>query len=100
MVTRGKRQLQWYTSFAPFASLAPSGQTSLNLYSTQVITASQIKGFTITRTLVDLRLKADSVVQQVTLAWGLVLINADAASAAVFPDPVDNSDRPGWLARG
>ena len=99
MVTRNKRGLQWFTSVLSMGALSDSGQTNLPLYTVANVSAQFIKGSTVTRTLVDIRIAANSVAQRVILFCGLVVINADAASAGVFPDPGDSSDRAGWLGR-
>ena len=95
-----RRQLQWYSKTTGFDALADGGQTNLPLYTTVDVTAIAIKGSTVTRTIMDLRVQAAAVAQRLFFFWGLVVINGDAASAGVFPDPEDMSDRPGWLARG
>jgi len=102
MTTRNARRgMQWYTHVAPgFATLAAGAQTNLPLYTTADVTAVAIKGSTVTRTILDIRVGGDSVAQRVFFDWGLVVINGDAAAAGVFPDPQDLSDRPGWLGRG
>ena len=101
MPDRNRRGLQWYTSQnTAFSTLSAAGQSNLPLYTTADVTATAMKGSTVTRTLVDITIAANAVAQRVALAWGLAVINGDAANAGVFPDPEDLSDRPGWLARG
>ncbi len=100
MVTRNERTLQWFTSEQNFTDLLTTAQLNLPLYDTTRVNAQFIKNATVTRMLVDLRCRANGVAQTVFFHWGIVVVNADAVVAAVFPDPQDLSDRAGWLARG
>ena len=103
MTTKVRRPTEWYTTentAGGFEVLNAGGQTNLPLFTSAQITASAIKGSTVTRLLMQLLFRADSVAQTNILHWGIVVINGDAASAGVFPDPQDLSDRAGWMARG
>ena len=53
-----------------------------------------------TRTIVDLTCRANSVSQVVEMFYGIVVVNADARAAGSFPEADDMSDRPDWLVRG
>ena len=94
------RTTEWYSKDIGIATLATGLLATLELYSIADVTATEIKGSTITRTLLQIRMNSNSISQNNELFWGLVQVNADAAAAAAFPDPEDLSDRPGWLARG
>ena len=100
MVNRNKRVLEWYTKERGAVAILSGGQTNLPLFTTADVTATSVKGTTVTRTLLYVRMSSASVAQLNVFYWGLVLLNADAAGSGVFPDPADVSDRPGWLARG
>ena len=60
----------------------------------------EVKGATVTRMLLDIRLEASSLAQQVQCHWGIVIVNADARAAGAFPDADDLGDRADWLVRG
>ena len=100
MVTRNNRVFQWYSKELRAQTLAAGAATNLPLFSVADVTATAIKGATVTRTLMYLRLSGASIAETNLLYWGLVLVNADAAVAGAFPDPQDLSDRPGWIGRG
>ena len=94
------RTLQWFTAFRAWTSVAALATTNLSLYSSATLLSAPVKGVTVTRTILDLRMRNDSVAQDTELAWGITTVNGDAVSAAAFPDPDDQSDRVSWLIRG
>ena len=94
------RRMQWFTSEQVFASLPFGVSGNLLLYNILSQDASPVKGATVTRMLVDLRIQAAGTASRVDMPWGIVLVNADARAAGAFPDPEDLADRAGWLARG
>ena len=94
-----KRSFEWFTTDTGFQSLASAAQTNLTLYSATLVGARFIKGATVTRMLLDLRLRSDSVAQLVEAYFGILPVNADARAAGAFPDVDDASDRAGWLYR-
>ncbi len=61
---------------------------------------SAVKGYTVTRMILDLRLKADSVAQESSLFWGIAVVNSDARASGVLPDADVMNERAGWLVRG
>jgi len=97
MVTR--RPMQWYTVHRDFATLAALATTNTTLYSASVLGARNVIGATITRMIIDIGMRNDSLAQLNTLHWGIVIMNADARAAGAFPDPADETDRPDWLVR-
>ena len=101
MVTRNRRPFEWYSSRqGAFVTLASGAQTNLLLYNAISLGVRNIKGATITRIIGQLKLRADSLAQNVDLHYGIVVVNADARAAGAFPDPDDLSDRPDWMVRG
>jgi len=100
MVNRSRRVKEWFSTQQAFQDLADGGQTNLTLFSAALVGPRFIKGATVTRMLIDIALRADSVAQTARLFWGIVPMNADARAAGAFPDADDMSDRPGWMIRG
>ncbi len=92
--------MEWFTSSVSFANLNSGAQTNLTLYNATVVGARFVKGATVTRMLVDIIVRSDSVAQDNRLFWGITIVNADARAAGAFPEAADFSDRPGWLGRG
>ena len=97
---RPTRPMEWFTNERAFAAIASAGQDNHTLFNASSVGARFVKGTTITRMIIDVRLKPDTVAQQVNLSWGVVVMNADARAAGAFPDVDDISERPGWLVRG
>jgi len=95
-----RRQTQWFGSRAAWSSLIASAQSNLLLYNTTSLASAPTKGTTVTRMIVTVRSRPDTIAQDVNLAWGIVVVNADARAAGAFPDPEDLGDRAGWLVRG
>ena len=100
MVNRNRRETEWYSLDRTFATLGSGVQSNELLFGTASVASQQIKGTTITRMLIDMYLKADSVAQLVNLYWGIVVLNRDAVVAGAFPEADDVSDRAGWMVRG
>jgi len=100
MVMRSRRPTQWYSAHIDRNALASGAITSHELFGTATVTATAVKGSTVTRFLIDLTVHPQSLTVVVNLFWGLVLLNADAVAAGGLPDPVDTSDRPDYLVRG
>ena len=94
------RPVEWFTVETDFLSLATGAQTNKLLYNAASSSSAAVKGATVTRMIVDVRLRATSLAQLNKAFWGIVVINADARAANAFPDPAEMADRPGWLARG
>ena len=100
MTTRASRPMQWYTGQQGFQTIADGAADNFTLYNAVSHGPRNIKGATITRMIIDLTIRADSVAQIVTGMWGILVMNADARAAGVFPDPADVTDRAGWMIRG
>ncbi len=100
MPDRDKRQFEWFTTRNNGQTLASDAQGGFGLYNAGAVGARFIKGATVTRMLIDLRLRAESVAQLVEVAYGIVVMNSDAVAAGGFPDADDLSDRADWLVRG
>ncbi len=98
--TPNRRPTEWFTTSRLFTLLADGAQTNETLLSAAGIGARFIKGTTITRMIIDLRLKPATIAQQTSLFWGIVVMNSDARAAGAFPDTDDVSDRPDWMIRG
>jgi len=94
------RPMQWFDTETPFGGLAGNAQANLLLYNVTFQASASVKGATITRMIIDLRLQAGSVAQLTEVYWGIILVNADARAAGAFPDADDMSETAGWLARG
>ena len=99
MVSR-RRNLVWNGATTDFGDLAVGSQTNLLLFNDTTFGGLHVKGTTLTRTLIDLRLRADAVAQDVQLTWGITTVNSDARAAGAFPDPNDHGDRASWVVRG
>ena len=93
------RPLQWFSSEIYLASLADATQSNLLLYSASYQAAALVKGATVTRTIVDMHMRANAVAQPIRLTYGITLVNADARAAGAFPDPEDMAETAGWLYR-
>lgn len=103
MTTRNtrRRETEWFAlDRVPFQSLTGNSQTNETLFNATAVGARFVKGTTMTRMLIDIAIKPNSISQQVALAWGIVTMNADARAAGAFPDAEDVSDRAGWMMRG
>jgi hypothetical protein len=100
MLARNRRGFEWFSSDIDFADLAGDGQTNLLLYNAIGQGARFVKGATVTRMIIDLRMRANAVAQTVILFWGIVVVNADARAAGAFPEADDLTDRADWLIRG
>ncbi len=100
MARGDRRPFEWYSAFIDFADLAAGSQTNMLMYNAVTHGTRNIKGATITRMLMELVVRSNSVAQDNILFWGIVIVNSDARAAAAFPEPRDVSDRPDWLARG
>ncbi len=92
--------MQWFSTETPFGGLAGAAFGNLLLYNVTFQASAAVKGATVTRTIVDLRLQAGSVAQLTEVYWGIIVINADARAASAFPDPEDMSETAGWMVRG
>ena len=97
---RDSRPMEWYTKNFDFSSLASAAQNTGRLYSAQDEGLRNIKGATITRIIVDVGLRAESVAQLVRMFWGILIVSAEARIGLTLPDADDMSDRHDWLVRG
>ena len=94
------REKQWFSSNTNFVGLATNTQTEIQLFGASIHGARQIKGATLLRSIIDLRIQAQAVAQTVQLFWGLGIYTADARVAGGLSDPEDTSDRPNYVVRG
>ena len=95
-----RRATQWLSTYKGRGNLASGVQDNLLLVNETELGVREVKGATVTRILLDIRLEASSVAQQVQMHWGIVVVNADARAAGAFPDADDYGDRADWLVRG
>ncbi len=94
---RPLRQVQWYDSI--LADTVPAvSQIGIDL--TQNLPVQNLKGTTVTRILVDFRIRHGVTAVGNALAWGITLVDEDALTAAALPDANEESEQPGWLFRG
>ena len=100
MANRNRRPTEWYTTDHPFTALGSGTGANFTMFNAISHGAQRILGSTITRNIIDVRLRASAVAQLVVVHWGIVVMNADARAAGAFPDPEDVSDRADWLVRG
>ena len=101
MVTRApKRALFWISVHSPLNDLAGNTQTNQLLYSSVTYGGIATKGATVTRTILDLTFRPESLAQLNSMFYGITVVNADARAVGAFPDPQDLGDRVGWLVRG
>ena len=91
------RTFQWITTLRQHQALASGGQTNFNLSSD--LAAGDRRGATLTRMLLNIHLRNDTVNVTKVLDYGVVWINADAATAGAFPDPISESEQADWLLR-
>ena len=99
MVTQ-RRTLKWVNVEKPFTNLAAGAQDNLLIYNEAVLGQLSVKGTTVTRLLLDLKIRSDSLAQLNLLHYGITTVNADARAAGAFPDANDMTDRASWLVRG
>ncbi len=101
MVTRNRRrETEWFSIEQGFVNLAASAQASVPLFNATQVGARFIKGTTITRQIINIWMKPDTVGEFISGFWGIVIMNADAVAAGGFPEADDMSDRPDWMVRG
>ena len=94
------RPMQWFTRVQrPVVQLTGS-QGDFILYNSLSLSAAATKGATVTRLIIDLIFRAESLAQFNEVAWGITTVNADASAAGALPDSDDDTDRAGWLVRG
>jgi len=94
------REKQWFTSITPSTTLLSGAQTSIQLFNATIHGPRFIKGATVLRTLVDMKIQATAVAQQVGLFYGLAVVNEDARIAGALPEADDSADRADWMLRG
>jgi len=94
-----RRATEWVSKDVIFTSLTSASQQTQNLYRGADV-AWSVKGSTVTRILLDFEMRPSVVAQVCRIYWGIVIVNADAVAALVFPDADDMTERSDWLARG
>lgn len=100
MVSRGRRETEWFSQFVPWTALAGDAQTNQTLYNAVTHGLRFIKGATVTRIILDMYLRAVVVSEDTQLFFGILVMNADARAAGAFPEADDMTDRPDWMIRG
>ena len=92
------RLLKWFTTLRNLQALADNSQITFQLL--EDLTVSQTEGSTITRILIEIWIRNDTVQNEKTMDWGIVLLGGEAVAAGVFPDADVEDERVDWLARG
>jgi len=92
------RAVRWFTTISQDQALSDGGQLTFNLLSGMAST--QFRGSTITRTVLTINTRADTIGATKHTWWGMVLVNADAVTAGAFPDADVETDRADWMIRG
>ena len=100
MVNRNRRPFEWYSVRADWGALTTGAQTNLLMYNAIVHGPRNLKGATVTRIIGDIKIRSETVAQDNTGIFGIVVVNADARAAAAFPDADDYTDRVDWLYLG
>ena len=95
-----KREKQWFTSSTNFNTLTDGSQEVVQLYNATIHGPRFMKGATVLRSILDMRIQAAAVAQTVICNWGMLIVNEDARVAGAVPDPGDTSDRPDYIVRG
>ncbi len=91
------RAMKWFTSFQNDLAVADNSQANVELLDGMAI--GNVKGSTITRIVLDVVGRLDTVDTFKSLRWGIVQVNSDAAAANAFPDADQESDRADWMFR-
>ena len=97
---RGSRDMEWFTSIQPFAAQGSGAQATAQLFDASIHGPRFIKGATVRRMIIDMKIRATAVAQLVELFWGIVIVSNDARVAGGLPDTEDSAERPDWLVRG
>ena len=99
MTSRNRRPFEWYETAATMTSLGANAQTHAVIRSAIDQGAANLRGSTVTRLVGWVALKASTLTVLAELAFGIIIVNADARIAAALPDPNDPSDRANWMYR-
>ncbi len=94
------RPMQWVTTTREQTNIVSGAQTNLPLFTSISLPQGVVKGCTLTRMILEMNMTSESVAQLNQLYFGVVPVNADAASVGQFPEADDLADRAGWLIRG
>ncbi len=92
-----RRTVKWFTTKDIDQALLDAATDNFTL-STGLAAANK-KGATVTRLIVDLNARTDTLGSIKHLYWGIVLI-ADGFTTATLPDPEVEGDRADWMVRG
>ena len=92
------RTLRWFQTHADAQTVTSGGQSANELLS--ALTVDQRKGATITRMILQLWFRADTIDSICRVKWGIVSISEDANTASAFPDADSALDLADWLIRG
>ena len=97
-MTSPRRQLRWFDTLVGFTNLASGVQTNHDLLANQA--TDLVMGSTITRIILKLALKANTLVTLHEMHYGISIVNADAVIGGALPDADVVSDRADWMLRG
>ena len=91
------RATRWLTTIDQNQAIVDGGSDNYTLLGSNL---NEIKGSTITRIIMNMNCRSDTLGVQKFLYWGLAIVTADALSAGGLPDPNVESDAFDWLGRG
>ncbi len=92
------RRFKWFQKKDDSVVLASGNQDGNNNLLADMSDLER-KDATITRVILRIHVRPDTVAQFTNTSYGLTLVNADAAGAGVFPEADDDNDRVDWLLR-
>jgi len=92
------RAVKWFTTIRQAQALVDGGQITFDLLS--ALSQANAKGSTVTRMIMDLVTRADTLSSTKATDFGVVWMHADAVAAGAFPDADDEGERVDWLVRG
>ena len=90
--------LKWFTTINAHQAIPINGQITDDLL--EDMSASQTEGATVTRILLQLWARPDTINVSKMLSWGIVALDGEAVSAGAFPEADDEDERVDWLVRG
>lgn len=92
------RAFKWYAHFTRGSSLLSGAQNKVDLLAQ--IFDSNIKGLTVTRTILKVISKPTAIDTETDLHFGIAVVGSDAFTADALPDADVESDNVRWLLRG
>ena len=96
MTTR--RPFQWFTRIIEGQVVAAGAQACTDLL--VGLPDANTKGATVTRVIMRLVTRPDTINELSHTLFGIAIVNADAAAAGAFPDADVEGDNVRWLVRG